>query len=103
MQQELRDWDIKSITLVDTIKYAQWKYADAYSRVLSLSAVMYAAAEANLPYVEVKPGTIGKYLLSPKLENFDPTSLNFANAPKYWTTGGLDAYAAAAYGARLAG
>jgi len=102
VQQEIRDWDIRSVTLVDTTKYVQWKYADAYARVLSLSAVMYAAAEANLPYVEVKPASIGKHLRTPRLETLDPATIAFATAPKYWTTGGLEAYAAAAFGARLA-
>jgi len=102
VQQEIRDWDIQSITLVDTTKYVQWKYADAYARVLSISAVMYGAAEADLPYVEVKPSVIGKYLLAPKLETLDPALLGFSKAPKYWTTGGFEAYAAAAFGARPA-
>lgn len=102
VQQELRDWNIQSVTLLATTKYAQWKYADACSRVLSISAVMFAAAEADLYYAEAKPTTIGKYLLSPQLKKFEATALNLSASPKYWTTGGREAYATAAYGARVA-
>ena len=61
---------------------------------------MFAAAEETIHYEAPKPTAIAAYLMSPKLENLEPSVFGFDKAPKYWTTGARDAYAAAAFAAR---
>lgn len=98
IQQDLRDWNAARVALVETTKYSQWKYSDAFARVLGISAAMYASAELNIAFELTKPSHVGKYLLAPA--GLEPSRLGFSSPPKYWTTGGIEAYSAAAFAAR---
>lgn len=100
IRQDMKDWSIEAIVLIDTTKYANWTYSHAQSRVLCIAAVMFAAGEESISFEIVRPSTVGGHLLSPKLEQLDHVVLGFPEAPKYWATGGREAYAAAAYAAR---
>ncbi len=100
IRQDLRDWNIQGVTLVETTKYSNWVYSQAYQRVLCIAGLMIAAAEEQLAYEVVKPPAVGTYLQSPKVEAIEPIVFGFEAPPKYWTTGAREAYAAAAYCAR---
>jgi hypothetical protein len=101
VQQDLRDWSASRVELVETTKYAQWKYADAFARVLGISAVMYAATEINIPFGLAKPNHVARHVVAPNPSAFESSRLGFGSPPRYWTTGGGEAYSAAAYAARL--
>jgi hypothetical protein len=100
IRQDLRDWACARVVLIETTKYAQWTYSQAHLRVLCIAALMLAVAEENIAYEVSKPLTVGAHLLSPQVDRMDPSILGFENAPKYWTTGAREAYAAAAFAAR---
>ncbi|WP_166874414.1 hypothetical protein [Salinibacterium sp. ZJ450] len=100
VRQTLSDWDVHGVAVLDTMKHNQWKYADASTRLLSISAVMIAAAEQNADYGLIRPGPVGAHILRPQLKQVDPTVLGFASTPKYWTTGAMEAYAAASFWGR---
>lgn len=100
IRQDLRDWGIHRVVLMETTKYSNWVYSQVQQRVLCIAAVMIAVAEEGIPYEVSKPSTVGVHLSSPKLENLEPGVFGFDKAPKYWTTGARDAYAAAAFAAR---
>lgn len=100
VQQDLRDWNAARAELVETTKYTQWKYSDAFARVLGISALMYAATELNIAFSLAKPNHVARYVLAPNPGTFEWSRLGFADPPRYWTTGGGEAYSAAAYAAR---
>ncbi|MGC0368200.1 hypothetical protein [Microbacterium sp. SLBN-111] len=100
IRQDLRDWSVHGIVLLETTKYANWSYSQAQQRVLCVAAVMLAAAEEGIHYEVSRAAIAGAHVLSPKLENFSPDVIGLGSAPKYWTTGAREAYAAAAFAAR---
>lgn len=100
VRQDLRDWSVRGIVLLDTTKYANWSYSQAQQRVLCVAAVMMAAAEEGIHYEVSRAALVGAHVSSPKLENFSPGAIGLDSAPKYWTTGAREAYAAAAFAAR---
>lgn len=96
VQADLRDWGVSSVGLLETGKHSNWIYSQAQSRVLSISAVMYACAEENIGFFVVKPGDAGRQVLSPKLDAIRPELFGLGSKPTYWTTGLGEAFAAAA-------
>lgn len=95
VQADLRDWDVASVGLLETGKHSQWVYSQAQSRILSISAVMYACAEENVEFFVVKPNNVGRLVLSPKLDKINPELFGLDSKPTYWTTGLGEAFAAA--------
>lgn len=100
LRQDLRDWSVQGVVLVETTKYSNWVYKQVQQRVLCIAAMMIATAEESVRYEVSKPATVGAHLLSPKLENLEPKTFGLQATPKYWTTGAREAYAAAAFAAR---
>lgn len=100
IRQDLRDWSIRGVVVIDTTKYSNWVYMHAQQRVLCIAAVMVATAEESIPFEICKPGIVGTHISSPKLEKLEPNVFELQGNPKYWTTGAREAYAAAAFAAR---
>lgn len=96
VQADLRDWGVSSVALLETGKHSQWVYSQAQSRVLSISAVMYACAEENVEFFVIRPGDAGRLVRSPKLDKISPELFGLGIKPTYWTTGLGEAFAAAA-------
>lgn len=96
IRQDLREWGIESILVLGTTKYANWKYADAHTRVLAISAVMYAAAEEQVTYSLAKPSAVGPLVHSPRLDSIDIALFGLGTRPTHWNAGMSQAYATAA-------
>lgn len=97
VRQDLREWGIGSIHVLGTTKYVNWKYADAHTRVLAISAVMYAAAEEQVGYSLAKPSAVGPLVQSPRLDNIDKALFGLEVRPSHWNAGLAQAYATAAW------
>lgn len=98
IRQDLREWNVSSLHVLETSKHANWKYSSAVVRVLAISAAMYAAAEEDLTFSLVKPNSVAKLALSPKLDSIDPGLFGLTARPTHWNAGLGQAYATAAAG-----
>lgn len=96
VQADLRDWGTSSVCLIETMKHSQWVYSQAHSRILSVSAVMYACAEENVEFFVVRPGDAGRVILRSKLDKIEIDVFGLDSKPTFWTTGLGEAFAAAA-------
>lgn len=98
LRQDIRALRPHEIGLVQTRKFNSWKYQDAYSRVVAVTAVMYSAVELEIPYCLVKTEEIARIVgaPAPRLEQEEFSRFGFKSAPMYWTTGLAEAYGAAA-------
>lgn len=96
VRQDLRDWNIDGVAVLKTAKFGQWTYAHATTRILAISAVMYASFEERTSYELLKPNAVKKHLSIGDLADLDSEVLGFDSPPPYWTTGLADAYATAA-------
>jgi hypothetical protein len=101
VRQDLRDWNIDSVSVLETSKFAQWTYAHATTRILAISAVMYASFEERTSYELSKPNAVKRHWSIPDLADLDSRMLGFDSPPAYWTTGLADAYATAAMHCQL--
>ena len=102
---ELRAAETARVVLVETRKLSSWSYKQAYKRVLSIAAVMFAANDLQIPFTTEKTGEIGKLLHVPakELETLDHSLFGHETSPVYWTTGMAHAFAGAAFGLRKFG
>jgi hypothetical protein len=98
IRQDLREWKVSSLHVLETSKHANWKYSSAVVRVLAISAAMYAAAEEDLAFSMMKPTAVAKLALSPKLDSIEPGLFGLGTRPTHWNAGLGQAYATAAAG-----
>ncbi|POH67781.1 hypothetical protein C3B60_06050 [Cryobacterium zongtaii] len=101
VRQDLRDWNVDAVGLLETSKYSQWTYAHATTRILAISAVMYACVEERSSYDLLKPTSVRKHFSLKDLSQLDSTDVGFESSPAYWTTGLADAYATATLHSQL--
>jgi len=95
--QTFRDWHTQGVSLLGTTKYGNWSYAAASVRLHTETAIMIAAVEAGAEFDLAKQAAVTKLLPASSFSALDPQMFGFSAAPKYWTTGGAEAYAVAAY------
>lgn len=98
VEQRLRALDVSHVALVATRKLVGLKYADAWTRITCVCAVMAACVQCEVEFGEIKTSTIGKHIgVDPKiLEQADHSKFGLPNLPQYWTAGIAKAYGAAA-------
>jgi hypothetical protein len=98
VKQELEAAGVDVVGLVQTRAFRNLQYGLVYPRVTAICAVMFAAAELNVPCETLTTETIGTAVGCPAkaVGTFDFATLGLAQRPKYWTTGLAEAYAAAA-------
>ncbi|MBF4161028.1 hypothetical protein [Nocardioides acrostichi] len=89
IRQFLAPLGVSRVDVVETRQYAQWKYADAYSRVVKICAVMDASRALGVPFSTQKTGDIAKTLnlQASMLQVFEASRVGLAKNPMYWTTG----------------
>ncbi|HEV7148658.1 MAG TPA: hypothetical protein VGN48_16825 [Pedococcus sp.] len=104
-QQHMSTLDVACLGVVQTRSYGNWKYADAYTRVMALAAAMHAANELGLETVTYTTDSIAKTVGVPaaQLQTLGADRFGLQKAPTYWTTGLAEAFAAAAHALRLKG
>lgn len=96
-RQFLAPLSLGRVDLVETRQFAQWKYADAYARVMKICAVMDAARLLGVPFSTQKTGDIARTLgmQANGLQAFECARVGLSDNPTYWTTGLSEAAAAA--------
>lgn len=96
--QDLRSTAAERVALLATRKYAQWKYVDAWDRISRITVVMLACDRHGVPFQEVKTEAVAKVVGTPaaSIAQVALSRVGLAAAPKYWTTGRAEAFAAAA-------
>lgn len=97
VRQFMAPLNVGRVDLVETRQFAQWKYTDAYARVMKICAVMDAARALGVPFSTQKTGDIARTLKMQAhvLQVFDCARVGLAQNPTYWTTGLSEAAAVA--------
>jgi hypothetical protein len=98
ISQEIRAIKPDAVALLDTRKHADWKYADAFSRISLIAAVQLACHDLGIPYDDIKTEPVGRFVKVPAkdLGKLASEVFGFAKDPSYWTTGRSQAFAVAA-------
>lgn len=101
VRQHLSGHKVERVALVETRSFANWKYADAYARVIVISAVMASCNALGLSFVTVKTNAIAKSVgvSADKLQTVPAKDFGYEKNPTYWTTGLADAFAVAKHDA----
>jgi hypothetical protein len=73
-------------------------YSEAWDRISRVTVVMLTCDRLGIRCQEVKTGVVGKTVgtLAKEVERVALGRVGLAAAPKYWTTGRAEAFAAAA-------
>lgn len=105
VRQHLSPLHVSEIGILETRSFANWKYADAFSRVFAVCAVLAASTELGVPAVTHKTGEVGRAmsLKANELKTLESSAVNESTNPTYWTTGMAEAAAVAIYIAKMRG
>lgn len=102
LRQHLSPSGVRSVAILDTRSFSNWKYADAFARVFGICAVFQAATALAIEAVTYRTNKVGLSVsLQPnKLSELAPEVVGEKSAPRYWTTGMAEAAAAAIHSLR---
>jgi len=97
-EQDLRSTAAEHVALLATRKHAQWKYKEAWDRTSRITIVMLACERLGIPFRELTTQAVGKAVGTPAADvaHVALSRVGLTAAPKYWTTGRAEAFAAAA-------
>jgi hypothetical protein len=95
--QDLRSMAADRVAVLATRKFSQLTYSEAWDRISRVTVIMLTCDRLGIPCQEVKTGVVGKTVgtLAKEVERVALGRVGLAAAPKYWTTGRAEAFAAA--------
>lgn len=101
VRQEIRRITPSVVGVLHPRRYAQWRYADAFTRVSLETAIMFAVHEEGVPLEQLKQDPVAKVLggRPQVLHDLVRERFDIETPPRYWGDRG-PAFAAAYYLAR---
>ena len=98
LAQDLRAIKPDVVAMLETRKYTDWKYSDAFDRIFLITVLQLACHELGIRYEDVKTEPVGRFVKRPAkdLKLLEFTAFGLPKSPTYWTTGRAKAFAVAA-------
>jgi hypothetical protein len=102
-RQHLSPVGVGAVAILDTRSFGNWKYADAFTRVFGICAVLQGASALYVEATTYRTNKVGASVSLPpnNLKELAPEAVGATSAPTYWTTGMAEAAAAAVHALKV--